>query len=466
MSMTVRRTRRRLTPSQAAARAARTEPRPPEPVPADRAGDPQPRPGLGTGPPGMRLEWHTATMAHLASVYPFHTDDGLGVAGPYMGVNVTGGRSAFHFDPFELYAAGRVTNPNVIVFGDVGTGKSTTIKTFIDRQLALYTPARRMVAILDPKGEYTPLASALGLTVIRLHPGGTDRLNPMDPLPGQDHADVQVRQSFAAALVAGVLGRRLTETEDAVLGWSIAELARTRPRFTLAEVAAAVSHPSESLATLARRTPLELAHATTPLVFALDKLCTRTLAGMFDGPTTVTVDWDAGPGFVLDLSAVFHDREALPLVMLAATSWLTAMLARRTARRVIQVVDEVWAAVRHGAEHFQASLKLSRHYGVSTWLLCHRPSDLVAQADDGTTAAKIAAGLLSDIQTRILFRQPSEQVPIATAMFGLGDREALALGRLRRGRALWRINDHAAVVQGILTPRGQGLCDTDTAMRA
>jgi len=457
------RARVRTKPSEAAARVraadeARTRAADRDTKPSGRAE----RPPLWAGAGGLRVDWHRSTMAHLRSVYPFHADSGFGDRGPYMGVSVTGGMGAFHYDPFELYGP-VLTNPNVIVVGEVGSGKSSTVKAFLTRSLAIYGQ-RRFVAILDPKGEYTPMADALGLPVVKLHPGGTARLNPMDPRPGDDPADAIGRQSLAAALVTAVLGRALDPTEDALLGWAIQTLASTGRPFTLADVVTAVQDPAPELIALAQATPLELARAAAPVVFALDKLIHRALRGMFDGKTTVGLDWADGRGIVVDLSAVYGDREALPLVMMAATHWLGAVLQRESDRRVIQVIDEAWAAVLHGARHFQSSLKLARTYGVSTWLLCHRPSDLTAQADDGTADAKIAAGLLSDIQTRVLLRQPSDQLTIAADLFGLTERETALVGQLVRGRALWRLQTRGAVVQQVLTPRERALFDTDAAM--
>lgn len=412
---------------------------------------------------GLRIEPHRATMAHLASVYPCHTDTGFGVRGPYLGVNLTAGGAGFHFDPFELYPT-HLTNPNVLVIGDLGYGKSAAVKAFLGRELALYG-RRRQVTILDPKGEYRVFAEAHGLPVIRLRPGGSDRLNPLDAL--RDPTDTVRRQTLTAALVAGILARPLDPIEDAVLGGTITALARQARPFTLADVATALANPGPELAELARRTPLELAHAATPVVFAIDKLLTRTLAGMFDGPTSVTIDWDDGPGFVLDLSAVWGDDEALPLVMLAATTWLTAALQRDSDRRVIQVIDECWAAIRHGARHLQGTLKLSRTYGVSTWLISHRIADMSAQSDDGTSAAKIAAGLLSDVQTRVIFRQPPDQIDTAANLFGLSERERDWLGKLVVGRALWRLQRRGAVVHTVLSDRERTtITDTDSSMRA
>ncbi len=448
---------RRLTPSEHARRQTLTEPGAVRVV-RERGG------GLGWGSgPGLVMDWQRTTMAHLASVYPFHADVGFGDRGVLMGANVTAGMGGFYFDPFEFYTARHLTNPNVLVMGSVGFGKSATVKALIRRLKAVYGPDR-YVAVIDPKGEYAAVAADLGMTVIRPRPGGRDRVNPMDPGGGDTDTSVITRQGLAAQLTAGVLGRPLTPIEDAVLGWAVERRCRTGGPFTLGDVCAEVSDPPEELVRLSRHSPLELARATAPVAFALDKLCARTLRGMFDGPSTVTVDFDHGPGVVLDLSAVYANTEALPLVMAAATHWLSGALRGRAGRRSVQVIDEAWAAVAHGAAYFQSSLKLSRAHGVATVLVCHRPSDLTAQTDDGTTAAKIAAGLLSDIQTRVLLRQPPEQVTAAADLFDLTDRERAWLGQLLPGRAIWKIGARTAVVQTVLTGPELDLFDTDTAM--
>ena len=98
-------------------------------------------------------------------------------------------------------------------------------------------------------------------------------------------------------------------------------------------------------------------------------------------------------------------------------------------------------------------------------LVCHRPSDPTAQADDGTAAAKIAAGLLSDIQTRVLLKQPPEQVAVAAEMFDLTERQRVWLCELVKGRAIWQLGTRSAVVQIVLTEAEKTLFDTDTQMR-
>jgi hypothetical protein len=220
------------------------------------------------------------------------------------------------------------------------------------------------------------------------------------------------------------------------------------------------------MAERARKTTNALAHDIEALSFGLGKLLERDLRGMFDGASTVRIDWK-GRGLVLDLSAIYHDADALRLVMIAAAGWLQAYLATPAATTVprrVQVIEEAWALLGDTlcARYLQGCYKLSRSFGVANIAVAHRISDLRAQADDGTAAAKIAMALLADTQTRVLFRQAPDQTAEAQALLGLTDAETDVLAALPRGRSLWKVAGRSAVVQHVIGPNEHDLCDTDT----
>ena len=126
-----------------------------------------------------------------------------------IGDDLLGG--SFVFDPFELYAAGIVSNPNMVVFGQIGRGKSAFVKTFLWREAVF----GRRAWVVDPKGEYGDLAEAWGVRPVALRPGGAIRLNPLDPGPegagGTNAQDVTARRrtELLASLGAACLGRNL-----------------------------------------------------------------------------------------------------------------------------------------------------------------------------------------------------------------------------------------------------------------
>lgn len=107
---------------------------------------------------------HSATTAHFQAAYPFLGMGGLGAPGVYVGTDAFGG--AWAFDPWELYARRIMRSPNVIVLGGISYAKSTLIKTYIYRQYLF----GRQAWVIDVKGEYGPLAEALGFPIIRLEP--------------------------------------------------------------------------------------------------------------------------------------------------------------------------------------------------------------------------------------------------------------------------------------------------------
>lgn len=419
----------------------------------------------------LRLRHHRGTTAHVAAIYPFCVQPNAGRRGCLVGVDLLAGGAEFCWDPFEAYAAGTITNPNCWILGEPGNGKSALVKCLLWRMAGIYGsgPDGRWFAIADPKGEYTGLAEHLGLTVVRLSPGGSTRLNPLDDGPGAagepEERRTLRRAEMVTALAAAVLDRPLAQVEDAAVFGAVEHLGRTQPRPTLADVARLLTWPPDGLAERLRRPAGELAAELGPLVYAIDKLLTRSLRGMFDGPSTVTLRPD-GPGVVIDLSAVPIDSDAMPLVMVAAAGWLSHLLADGGPRRV-QIIDEAWALLgnRHTARYLQTCHKLGRTYGVANICVAHRASDLGAQADDGTATAKIAAGLLADAATKVLLRQAPDQIEPATQAFGLTEPEADVVALLARGRALWKVGGRAtAVVQHLLTAAEAELVDTDARM--
>ena len=52
------------------------------------------------------------TTRNLGAAYPFIAEAGRGRRGVVIGDDLLGG--SFVFDPFELYTAGAVSNPNVV----------------------------------------------------------------------------------------------------------------------------------------------------------------------------------------------------------------------------------------------------------------------------------------------------------------------------------------------------------------
>ncbi len=442
-----------------------------------------PRPSLtsravaGLWRPGLHLPRHRATTAQLCSAYPFQAAQGLGGRGIYLGTDELAGGGAFCLDVFELYTRGVISAPNMLIVGQVGSGKSSAVKTLLYRTIGvLASPGGgpRWVAVVDPKGEYRPLAEGLGLEVLRLYRGGPTRLNPLDAGPGAAWANPEElighRTALVSALIASVLRRDLLPVEDAVVGWAVAHVSRRcGPAPTLVDVARLLAEPTAEMAERACADAGELARSVNPARLALGKLLDRDLRGMFDGPTTASVGW-SGRGVVIDLSAVHQDPEALTLVMIAATAWLQALLAAPEGAEVprrYQVLEECWALLgsERTAKYLQSCYKLSRAYGVANIAVAHRIADLRAQSDDGSSAAKVAMGLLGDTDIRVVFRQASDQVAEARALLDLTSPEADLLPRLVRGRALWRVGPaHTSVVQHVIAPGERRLTDTDARL--
>jgi hypothetical protein len=231
----------------------------------------------------MRLPAHESTTAQLGAAYPFAASPPLPTSRVLIGQDLAGG--PFAHDPFELYAAGAVTNPNVTVLGQIGRGKSALVKTYLLRQAAF----GRQVAVLDPKGEYGALARALGSSPITLAPGGPIRVNPLEgpPVP-QGMAVSRHRLVLLATLAAACLRRNLSPREHAALELALgavtrAHLERNIGPPTLPEVVQSLLRPLAESARVVGTTKAGLEIDGRDVGLELRRLVEGDLAGMFDG---------------------------------------------------------------------------------------------------------------------------------------------------------------------------------------
>ena len=118
----------------------------------------------------------------------------------------------------------------------------------------------------------------------------------------------------------------------------------------------------------------------------------------------------------------------------------------------------------HRARNYQAKQKLARAYGIVNILILHRIADFAAQADDGTTAAKIGAGLLADTQTRVMFHQDADQIGSSRAALDLTETEAALLPQLKQGWSLWKVGAHSGIVHVRIADREWPIAQSDDRM--
>ncbi len=425
----------------------------------------------------MRPPVHRATTANLEAIFPFIVETGLGSEGIYIG-RETGSGASFVYDPWHLYQQQVITNANVLLSGVIGRGKSSLAKTMAFRLTAFgvrtYVPG-------DPKGEWAAVAQALGVTPLKLGRGLPTRINPLDT--GADPADMDEaacrsevrarRIGLMQALAETGLGRQLQPVERNAVYLALDRVSRSdaspnrRAVPLLPEVVEAMMKPTDQEArSIGLLDAHELAAASRDATLELRRLVVGDLAGLFDGPTTVPLDFTA-PIQVVDTSRLAGDDTAVALLMSCASAWMENAISDPGAGHRLVVYDEAWRMMRVPAlvRRMQAHWKLSRAWGISNLAVIHRLSDLGAVGDEGSESVALARGLLADCSTRIVYAQETDQVDATAAALGLTDVEASLLPGLPAGRGLWKVGRRSFLVDHVFSEDEKQLIDTDGRMR-
>jgi type IV secretory pathway VirB4 component len=386
----------------------------------------------------VRAWTHWATSSDLVSLRAPAHDAGTGLSGDSLGQSQYG--SSFVLDVFDAYGAGLVSNPNVIVAGSIGAGKSTIVKMQLERALR----RGRRAVVVDPKGEYAQLAAHHGVTPIALGRDGW-----CSPFPADDREG----RHLLRALVASAQGSALTSEQHFALDevWRRLETRPTRVLFALYQLLAA---HLESSASSAERS----------LALVLHRFIHGDLAGLFDGPEEPLRF--SGNLVVVDLSSQWTSN-SLSVAALSAVA-AAQQVVGDPAWPGYLVIDEAWALLSDAAalRWLQGSWKLARARGLSHVMVLHRWSDVATAGDAGSVERDRARGLLRECETAWLFRQPPDEAREMALALGLEPREESYLTALPKGVALVRYGPHRSIVRVAPDERDLAFIDTDVAMRA
>lgn len=410
----------------------------------------------------LRVPTHQDTSAALAAAYPFLAEGGLGPCGVLVGQDLYS-RGSFVYDPWVLYQRGVLTAPNVVLAGIVGAGKSSLAKSLYTRSIPF---GRRVYVPGDPKGEHTAVAQAVGGKAIVLGHGLPARLNPLDEghrPTGVSDADwtLQVatrRRELIGALAETVLTRPLTPTEHTAVDLALRAAVAATDVPVLPAVVDRILEPDT-------REDRRLAEDGRIVGHALRRLVAGDLAGLFDGPSTVRFD-PTLPMLSLDLSRVAENATLTSVLMTCASAWMEAALLDPAGGRRWVVYDEAWRLMSHPAllKRMDAQWRLSRHYGIANLLIFHKLTDLDTVGDKGSAMHALASSLLANAETRIVYRQETDQLGATGQALGLTRTEQRLLPGLSTGQGLWKITDRSFVVQHQLHPDELTIFDTTARM--
>tara|TARA_R100000365_G_C2748652_1_gene80994 strand:- start:350 stop:1903 length:1554 start_codon:yes stop_codon:yes gene_type:complete len=435
------------------------------------------RPGTGGywNPARLVVPYHQATSHQIAGMYPFVADTGIGNRGPVVGVELNSD-SLWHFSPWDAYTdtTGRGTlSTNILVLGAYRSGKSAVIKMLTTRSLAF---GHQVVVPSDSKGEWAPIAEAVGGTVIRL--GGTHRarLNPLDRGPRRtgatDDEDEQMvrdrRLATLGTLIEMTLPRdaRLTPVEHVCVHTALdRSVTATADRPTLRSVLTQL----QLLSTTRDADDEDIRAAATRPRYVLQRFVHGDLSGLFEDESTVTFDADTNM-VVVDTSELFARGDFVAqLTQVCTTAWIQAVISDRAAKRTRYLVrEEGWRDMGSLAalQMYQQWLKLSRHYGISNIVILHKFTDLDAVGDAESQERNLAYSITGDIENKFIFRVNHQEQHALTTRLNLPAHHTEMARGLPSGRFLAYVGQFSYLVDAFCTSTRweYDLFDTDDAI--
>lgn len=368
----------------------------------------------------------TLTTASAAIIVPFTTQELFQPGGNYAGLNQQSGNAV-------VVDRTQNSNQNGFILGESGSGKGVAGKHDIMNVLTNRTNDECI--IIDPEHEYEPLVEAFDGSVVRIHAGSPDRINPLDiDLEDTGFGDPIATKSESLLNMLGTLigGQHgLSDSQRSIIDRCAVEMYRVyavEPEGT----------PQPTLIDL-REKLIATGDDDARLVANALEIYTVGSLNTFSQQTTV----DATNRLVsYDISQLGPELRTFGMMVILEQLWRRVVANRYTKKRTWVYIDEFHLLFSnpYSSEYFKTFYKRARKYGAAPTGITQDIEELLESPD--------ARLMLANSKFLYLLGQASTNANILCDLLDLSDEQKKYISNVPAGTGLIKSGNAIVPVDG------------------
>jgi len=348
----------------------------------------------------------------LSSCFPFISFDLSSTDGILYGIN-RHNNSLILFDRFSL------ENPNEVVFGKAGSGKSYAIKLEVLRSLMQGVD----VIVIDPEHEYEFLSEAVGGSYFKMSLTSPNHINPFDlPAPREDERPEDVLRSNIINLVSllRIMLGGLTPEEDAIIDQALTETYAAKditPQSDFSKISPPLMQDLEDV--------LESMAGAESLARRVRKFTKGTFSSFFNQPSNVSMENKLVCFGIRDL-----EENLRPMAMFIALRYVWNTIRAKLKKRIL-IVDEAWWLMRteDGASFLFGASKRGRKYWLGITTITQDVNDFMK--------SEYGQPIIANSSLQILMKQSPATIDVVQKTFQLTEEEKYLLIEAAVGEGLF-----------------------------
>ncbi|OGH47822.1 MAG: hypothetical protein A3A51_03775 [Candidatus Levybacteria bacterium RIFCSPLOWO2_01_FULL_39_10] len=334
----------------------------------------------------------------LASTFPFVSTTLTQDKGIMYGINQLNG-SLIIFDRYSL------ENANEVVFGKSGAGKSYLIKLEAMRQFMFGTE----VIIIDPEGEYGPVAHAMGGEYIEFTPASPVKINPFDlsGLYEEGENELGLKILSLHALLRIVLGE-LDAGHDAILDRALVEAYRQKGITVDPSTQTKVPPLMEDLYKILLGMEDQI---SSDLALRLERFIKGSMAGIFNQQSNFDI---RNPMTVFSMRGLEDTLRPIAMHIILDFIWTKI---RKDLKKRLLILDEAWYLMKYpdSASFVHGISKRARKYYLALTTATQDVQDFLS-TDYGKA-------VLSNSSIQMLLKESPTEIDLVSQIFYLSQNE-------------------------------------------